>query len=84
MMKMNMPKWERCNEKFDWFLESLFKGQSVSMNPYDYGDFLRYVKWSGLENEFKEMKKVDKKCTDENEPFPVYPEITLLDRVKKD
>lgn len=78
---MNMPQWERCNEKFDWFLDMLFEGKTVAINPYDYGDFLKYVQWSGLEKEFEHMERVDKETDDD--VFPVVPEITLLDRKKE-
>lgn len=43
-------------ERFDWYLSMLRDGQTVSINGYIYGDFLRYVSSIGLENEFAHMK----------------------------
>lgn len=30
-------------EKFDWFIEMIESGETVNMQPMDYGDFLKYV-----------------------------------------
>lgn len=69
-----------ANEKFDWFIEMLRDGQTVSINPYDYGDFLRYVQAIGLEKEFEQMERVNREIDDE--VFPVVVDITLLDKKK--
>jgi len=30
-------------DKFEMFIELLIGGERVNINPYEYGDFLRYV-----------------------------------------
>ena len=35
-------------DKFEMFIELLIGGERANINPYEYGDFLRYVEGSNM------------------------------------
>lgn len=53
------------NEKFDWFIDMIESGETISINPMIYGDFLRYVEHVGKAPVFKERMHSEKIDTGE-------------------
>jgi hypothetical protein len=69
---------EYNNEKFDWYITMLREGKTVTINPYNYGDFLRYVQYLGLEDEFKKMESAQRPVNDAT--FPMVLDLTFVEK----
>lgn len=54
-------------DKFEMFIELLIGGERVNINPYEYGDFLRYVEGSEYESLFEKHMSREFKMISEDE-----------------
>lgn len=67
------------DEKFDWYIELLQKGDSVTTDGYTYTDFIRYVKSIGG-NTLKQFNErlVSKEKIGDLVTFPTLIEMKLI------